>query len=473
MKDVLVLGSGPAGYYAATLCAQNGLDVTLVEKGELGGTGFRLGALPVKILLDVVKQNPLITYEDLLKDYREKMMGVQNKLESDLERAGVGLIFGEGYFIQKDAIRVRDEIIKAKNIIIATGSRPSNPFGAVWGNSILTHEEALFITELTRPKSLASTDGGCLMASKFSMDSTNIQQGLFPPLNEVSFKNRLPKDIIILGANVEGIEFATLFSRFGVKVTVIEMMQDILPGNDSDLQQPVIETLKSFNVDFLTGEKVIKLDETDDKAIVTLENGKTLTAVKCLVCLSRAPNIPKGAEGIGIEYDGAGIKVDENFLTNVPNVYAVGDANGRCLMGSVAINQGISAALHILGREVSIQNSSYEGLPRAIFAIPEIAGVGLQEWELRQKGIKYKIAKHQFAQTWRGISKGYTEGFIKVLVDDDDRLQGIWMVGRDVSEFVGTFSILLKQKVSADIIKNSLFVHPSLSEVLLDALLRL
>jgi dihydrolipoamide dehydrogenase len=472
MKDVLVLGSGPAGYYAATLCAKNDLDVTLVEKGELGGTGFRLGALPIKILLDVVKQNPQITYEDLLKDYREKMMDVQNKLESDLKRAGVGLIFGEGYFIQ-NAIRVRDEIIKAKNIIIATGSRPSNPFGAVWGNNILTHEEALFITELTRPKSPASTGAGCQRAAKPSMDSTNIQRGLFPPLNEVSFKDRLPKDLIILGANVEGIEFATLYSRFGVKVTVIEMLQDILPGNDSDLQQPVIETLKSFNIDFITGEKVIQLDETHDKATVALESGKTLTAKKCLVCLSRVPNIPKGAGDIGMEYDGTGIVVDEDFLTTVPNIYAVGDVNGRCLMGSAAINQGISAALHILGREVSIQNASYEGLPRAIFTIPEIAGVGLQEWELKQKGIKYKTARYQFDQTWRGISKGYREGFIKVLVDHDNRLQGIWMVGRDVSELVGTLGILLKQKVSIDLIKNSLFVHPSLSEALLDALLRL
>jgi dihydrolipoamide dehydrogenase len=430
MKDVLVLGSGPAGYYAATLCAQKGLEVTLVEKEELGGTGFRIGALPAKILLDGIKQNPFISYEDLLKDYHMKMIAVQNKLKSDLEQAGVNLILGEGHFIQKDAIRVKDQIIKAKKIIIATGSRPSDPLGAIYGNNILTHREALF------------TD-------------------------------RLPKDIIILGANVEGIEFATLYSRFGVKVTVIEMVEDVLPGNDSDLRQPVIDILKSFNVDFLTGKKVIQLHENYDSAVITLQNGKKLTAEKCLVCLSRVPNIPRGAGDIGIEYDETGIVVDENYITGVPNIYAVGDVNGRCLMGSVAINQGISAALHILGREASTQNTSYEGLPRAIFTIPEIAGVGLQGWELEQKGIKYRIEKQQFTQTWRGISRGYTGGFIKVLVDDDDKLQGIWMVGRDVSELVGTLGILLKQKVNIDLIINSLFVHPSLSEALLDALLKL
>ncbi|NLZ53437.1 MAG: NAD(P)/FAD-dependent oxidoreductase [Thermoanaerobacteraceae bacterium] len=430
MKDVLVLGSGPAGFYTAVLCASNGLDVTLVEKEDLGGTGFRFGALPVKILLDGIKQNPLISYKQLLEDYHVKMADVQNKLESDLKEAGVSLVFGEGLFMQKDTVKVKDKIIKAKNIVIATGSRPANISKTAYKTNILTHKEALFM-------------------------------------------DRLPNDIIILGGNVEGIEFATFFARFGVKVTVIEMLEEVLPGNDIDLKQAVIDMLNSLNVGFFTGNKVVELDETTYGAVITLQTGKKLTAEKCLVCLSRLPNIPKGAGDIGIKYGKEGIAVDQNFLTSVPNVYAVGDVNGSCLMGSAAINQGISTALHILGREASFRNTSYEGIPRAMFVIPEIAGVGLQEWELQQKGIKYKAIKHQFARTWRGISKGYKDGFIKVLVDDKNKLQGIWMVGKDASELVGPLGILLKQKLGADNILNGLFVHPSLSEALLDALLKL
>lgn len=430
MKDVLVLGSGPAGFYTAVLCASNGLDVTLVEKEDLGGTGFRFGALPVKILLDGIKQNPLISFKQLLEDYHVKMTDVQNKLKSDLKEAGVSLAFGEGHLMQKDQVKVEDKIIKAKYIVIATGSRPDDIFKTPYGNNVLTHKEVLSMA-------------------------------------------RHPNDVIILGGNVEGIEFAALFAQLGVKVTVIEMMDEILPGNDEDLREPVIEMLKVLNVDFITGNKVTEVNESQDGSIVTLQTGKKFKAEKCLVCLSRLPNIPKGAGDIGIKYGKEGIAVDQNFLTSVPNVYAVGDVNGRCLMGSAAINQGISAASHILGRKGLLENTGYEGIPRAIFTIPEIAGAGLQECELQQKGIKYKAIKHQFAQTWRGISKGHKDGFIKVLVDEQNKLQGIWMVGRDVSELVGPLGILLNQKVGVANILNSLFVHPSLSEALLDALLKL
>lgn len=430
MADVMVLGGGSAGFYTALLCASNGLDVTLVEKESLGGTGFRYGALPIKILLDGIRQNPCIYFEKLLEDYCVKMADVQNKLETDLKEAGVRVVFGEGHFVQKDEVKVGDKIIKAKYIVIATGSRPDNIFKTSYGNNILTHKEALFM-------------------------------------------DQLPNDLVILGGNVEGIEFATLFAQLGVKVTVIEMMDEILPGNDEDLREPIIDMLKALNVDFVTGRKVTEVNESRDGAVIALQTGEKLDAGKCLVCLSRLPNIPKGADEIGIEYDKDGITVDPNFLTSVPNVYAVGDVNGRCLMGSAAINQGISVGMHILGRKVSLENTGYEGIPRAIFTIPEIAGAGLQEWELKQKDIKYKVVKRQFAETWRGISKGYRDGFIKVLVDDKNRLKGIWMVGREVSDLVGPLDILLKQQPDAEDIINSLFVHPSLSEALIDALLKL
>lgn len=430
MVDVLVLGSGSAGYYTALLCALNGLHVTLVEKEALGGTGFGYGALPVKILLDSIKENPNISFQQLLEDYGIKLAAVQNKLESDLKGAGVKIVYGEGQFVERDAVKVQDNIIKAKNIVIATGSRPAHISDVPCGNHILTHKEALFL-------------------------------------------DRLPKDMIILGGNVEGIEFAALFAKFGVKVSVIEMFDEILPGNDTDLKRPVIDMLKALNVNFSTGNKVVEIEESQDGAVITLQTGKKLTGEKCLVCLSRLPNIPKGAGDIGIEYGKEGIAVDHNFLTSVPKVYAVGDVNGKCLMGSAAINQGISAALHILGRKAFLKDISYEGIPRAIFTTPEIAGVGLQEWELQQKGIQYKVIKNEFSKTWRGISKGYKEGFIKVLVDGQNKLQGIWMVGRNVSELVGFLDILLKEKLSVDQILNSLFVHPSLSEGFLDALLKL
>jgi len=430
MKDVLVLGAGSAGFYAALMCASKGLDVALIEKEGLGGTGFRFGALPVKILLDGIRENPGISFEELQEDFRKKMDEVRRKLEADLKEAGAEIILGEGCFVGRNAILVNRKVLEAKNIVIATGSRPANFPKVSYGNRILTHKEALAL-------------------------------------------DRLPKDLLILGANVEGIEFAAIFARLGVKVTVVDMEDAILPGNDWDLKAPIIDMLKSLKVEFVTGCKVTGVSESQEGAEVTVVTGEKLKAERCLVCLSRLPNIPKGADDIGLEYDHEGIKVDQNFLTNVENVYAVGDVNGQCLMGSVAISQGIRAALHILGQQDTTKGASYEGLARAIFTIPEIAGAGLQEWELKEKGINYQVTRHPFSRTWRGISKGYNDGFVKILADDVGRILGIWMVGRDVSEMVGLLDVLLKRELSVGEILNSFFVHPSLSEALLDAALKL
>ena len=185
-----------------------------------------------------------------------------------------------------------------------------------------------------------------------------------------------------------------------------------------------------------------------------------------MVTLSRKPNFPKGIERLNINIEHDRILVDENLKTGEDHIFAIGDINGIVGMAHAAINQGIGVAEYICNKTPVPKHYI---LPRAVFTLPEMAGVGKQEWEL--KNVSYKVCKYEFKDTWRGWSKGIEEGFVKVLVDEDGIVLGIWMVGEDVSEYIGFLSILGENKLTVSDIKSNLIIHPSLTEALLEALM--
>jgi len=181
------------------------------------------------------------------------------------------------------------------------------------------------------------------------------------------------------------------------------------------------------------------------------------------------PNIPKGLEKLNIYYDEFGISVDDNFRTTQENIFAIGDVNGKLGMAHIAINQAIQVAEYILyNREIKLD---YDNLPRAVFTSPEIAGVGVNESQIKEA--RYKIGKCKFKDTWRGISRFDIEGFVKVITDLDENILGIWMVGENVSEYIGLLDILLKKRVNVVDIKRGLTIHPTLNEAILEAVLNL
>ncbi len=200
-----------------------------------------------------------------------------------------------------------------------------------------------------------------------------------------------------------------------------------------------------------------------------MDNGLELGAEKILITGSRKPNFPKGLNKTGLHVEKTYIPVDEVLGTNIPNIYAIGDINGLMGMAHAAIQQGIVLAENILFKKKS--TLSYDIIPSAIFGIPEIAGVGYQEFELKRKNIKYKKGICNFSDTWRGFSKQIANGFIKVLADEDNKLLGVWMVGDNVSEYVGLMSVLIQNKVGLEEIKRNLIIHPSLNEAILEAIL--
>lgn len=443
--DLLVIGAGPAGYYCAVNGALKGLRTAIIEKEELGGTGLRWGCLPVKKILDQIRmvvdlENLMIsnkmknnvikkTYKNVYFKALDELKSIEGNIENSFKDKGIDIYYGDGEFKDENTYITHDYILMGQNIVIATGTSPVGIGNIqVDRDIVITHKEAITLKEL-------------------------------------------PKKMIIIGGNVEGTEFASLFSNLGVEITIVEMEDDILKGNDRDIVEPLEDTLVSKGVTILKGVGAQGVELVNNGGRVFLDNNSFIEGDKVLVTGFRKPNFPNGLEGIGVNVEDGKIIVDRNLKTTIPNIYAIGDINGILGMAHVAIQQGILVVENIISCKDITQN--YEALPRAIFTIPEIAGVGAQEWELREKNINYRVEKSYLRDTWRGFSKEIDEGFVKIIVNEKNQILGLWMWGRNVSEVIGSFGYLIDNKVKLDDIKENLFIHPTLSEGILDTVIKL
>ncbi len=441
--DVLILGCGPAGYYAALGCARAGFRTAVVEKGELGGTGFRWGCLPVKMMLDELRSrqgtNPVGAARPsavsrafgkrLFARTSAAMIGVETRLARELERHGVELIHGEGEFADAHTILAGGAAYSAESIVIATGTRPWAPAGVTLnGHAVASHAD------------LVAWRGA-------------------------------PPTAAIIGADVEGIELACLLAHLGTTVELIEMKGEILPGMDRELVKPVEARLRALGTRMRLSAEVVGVRSERRGAAVLLADGSTTRARKVLVTGVRRPNFPAGLAGAGIGHTEDRIGVDGGFRTSVRHVYAIGDINGLCGMAHAAIQQGILLARNIRGGQPG--PAAWPSLPRALFTIPEIAGAGSQARDLDQQGIAYTRSTFALADTWRGISRNLHEGFVTVLAAEDRKLLGLWVCGQGASELAAPFGPLLDRGATVDDLLESLFIHPTLSEGLLEAAWRL
>lgn len=459
--DVIVIGAGPGGYVAAIRAAQLGLKTACVEKwvdnkggAVLGGTCLNVGCIPSKALLETThKYHDAkahfdvhgISTGDVTMDV-EQMVARKNKIVGNLT-AGIGGLFkangvtvlqGMGKLLAGKQVEVTAAdgtatVYAADNVVLASGSVPVNiPPAPLADNLILDNAGALDITET-------------------------------------------PKRLGVIGAGVIGLEMGSVWARLGTEVTVLEAMDDFLAAADKDVAKEAAKLFKKQKLDIKLGARCTGTEIIDGKEVLVKytdsEGDKEIVVDKLIVAVGRKPQT-NGllAADSGVKLDERGfIFVDEQCRTEAPGVYAIGDSVRGPMLAHKASEEGIMVADMIAGKH---GHMNYDVIPNIIYTHPELAWVGKTEQELKAEGVKYKAGKFPFAATGRAMAANDTDGFVKVLADEEtDRIVGIHMVGGQASELIGQAVIAMEFCASAEDLQMTIFAHPTVSEALHEAAL--
>src|SRR6185437_15478479 len=449
--DLVVIGSGPGGYSAAVRAGQYGLKTALIEKNpKLGGTCLLVGCIPTKSLLhtadvweyflDPAKQgmacdNPKLDYPRVL-DRKNKIVNKHSKgVEFLMKKNKVDWIKGYATYKGPGKIEVQSDkgvqTVESKNVIIATGSEARVLPGLTPDDTILTNIEILDMTAV-------------------------------------------PKNLIIIGAGAVGVEFASIFNRFGSKVTILEMLPRIVPVEDEEVSKELDRHFRKAGIRIETGAKAEKIEKTPNgvRVSVALANGKKeeLEADKLLVAVGRKPNSENiGIEGTKIQLDRGFIKVDEFQRTGEPGVYAIGDVvAGTPQLAHVATMEGMVAVAHIAGKPAVPINRNR--IPSATYTEPGIGSVGLTEAQAKAQGYKVKVGKFPFVGNSRATILGHHDGFIKVVADEKyGEILGVHIIGPEGFELIAEAVTAMEAEATVDVMMQTIHAHPTLYEAVGEA----
>ncbi len=440
--DLAIIGSGPGGYITAIRAAKLGIETTVVEKGHLGGVCLNWGCMPTKSLfhlaqtLDYVKKADAIginikDYEVDFKKVMERKDTVVNILRksigSHFKKNNINLIKGEAKLVSENKIDIEGQSLEAKNIIIATGSSPSQipPFDFS-KEGILTNRKVLSLQSL-------------------------------------------PSSMLVVGGGVIGSEFANIFSTLGTKVTIIEILPTILAAEDDDVSGLMASVFKDKGIEVLTDSTVESVEGKDGSFVCKTKGGKEIKAEKILVSVGRKPNTENiGLEEVGVKTDSKGyIKANSKLQTNIENIYAIGDAIGGYQLAHVASSEGKIAVENILGKDKSID---YNSVPYAVFTMPEIGVVGLTEKKAKKEGINIKIGKFPFTHNGKAFIDNETEGFVKIItLEDTGEILGAHAIGPKASDIIHEAVVAMKGELPIDYIAETIHAHPTIAESMLEA----
>ncbi|MGB0557263.1 MAG: dihydrolipoyl dehydrogenase [Paracoccaceae bacterium] len=449
--DVIVIGSGPGGYVAAIRCAQHGLKTACVEgRDTLGGTCLNVGCIPSKALLHASHmlheaehnfakmglkgKSPSVDWQQMLS-YKEDTVSANTKgVEFLFKKNKIDWLKGWGSIPAPGQVKVGDEVYSTKNIIIASGSVPSSLPG------IEIDEETVV------------TSTGALTLSK------------------------IPKKLVVIGAGVIGLELGSVYARLGSEVTVIEFLDAITPGMDSDVQKTFQRTLKKQGLKFIMGAAVSSVEKLKTKAKVTYklrkdESEHQLDADTVLVATGRRTFTDGlGLEALGVALSDRGqIKTDDQWRTNVTGIYAIGDAIDGPMLAHKAEDEGMAAADVIAGKHGHV---NYGVIPGVIYTHPEVANVGLTEDALIQEGRAYKVGKFMFMGNGRAKANFATDGFVKLLADaNTDRILGAHIIGPSAGDLIHEICVAMEFGASAEDLALTCHAHPTYSEAVREAAL--
>jgi dihydrolipoamide dehydrogenase len=441
--DVVVIGSGPGGYAAAIRCAQRGASVAVAEKGFVGGTCLNCGCIPSKTLLASAHTLLMFKHATLMgidvaaptanwpkiqarKDavvtaFRKGVTGL-------IQSHKVKIIQGRAVVTALNKIKIESETgsaeIEAGKIILATGSNPIEiPAVPFDGQTVISSKEALALQQI-------------------------------------------PQSMVIVGGGVIGCEMACVYATMGTKVTIVEALSQLVPMEDQWVGRLIEREFKKLGITSLTNQKVISVDKTGTPAKINLENGQTIEAEKVLVSVGRRAFVDKETvEALNLQMKDSVIAVNKKLETNIPGVYAIGDAVGTTYLAHGAFVEAEVAAVNATGGNKKIED--YSLIPRAVYTFPEIASVGKTEDACTSEGLDVSVGRSFFKANGRSTAHDETVGEIRVVRDNStDKIIGVTMLGAVVTELIGAARALIG---STEKITDVSFPHPSVSEVLKEA----
>jgi dihydrolipoamide dehydrogenase len=448
--DVAIIGSGPGGYVAAIRAGIVGLKTALIEKDPyLGGTCLHRGCIPTKALLhtaeiyDALKGASRIgiSASGLGLDIRQVHIHKQEivdrlakGIQFLMKKRKVEVFTGFGSFVDATTVRVAgaagEETIRAKSVIIATGSTPAH----------LPH---------IRPDGKAIIDSDMILAAA-----------------------EVPKSLAVIGSGAVGTEFASVFASFGSQVHLIELLPRLLPIEDEECSAQLERALKTRGIECYTDTEVTEAKVHKGGVTVTLKKAgrnSTLEVERVLVATGRKPVLDGlGHEAVGVAMNGRYIAVDEYMRTSVPTIYAIGDVTASPALAHVASREGTLAVDHLAGRHV--QTINYLAVPNCTYSHPEVASVGLTERAAREKGYDVRVGKFPFSALGKAMIVGETAGFVKIVAEKRyDEVLGVHIIGPKATEVIAEATLGVKLETTAEEIANTIHAHPTLAEAMLEA----
>ncbi|MGW9330207.1 dihydrolipoyl dehydrogenase [Bosea sp. NPDC055594] len=453
--DLVVIGTGPGGYVCAIRAAQLGLKVAVVEKRKShGGTCLNVGCIPSKALLHASEMfaEASHTFPSLGIDVGTPKLDLKQMLVHKQETVDAN-VNGVAFLLKKNKIEPfhgtasipaagkvlvtaedgKTQELTTKNIVIATGSE-SAPLPGV------------------------TTDEKTIVTSTGALELTAV-----------------PKELLVVGAGVIGLEIGSVWARLGAKVTVVEYLDRILPGMDDEVAKQFQRILQKQGFAFHLGSKVTKVETGKKGATVTVEpaaggEAKTLGADIVLVAIGRRPNTDGlGLDKAGVATERGRVVIDDHFRTNVPGIYAIGDVVRGPMLAHKAEDEGVAAAEIIAGKHGHV---NYDAIPGIVYTAPEVAAIGKTEEELKAAGIAYKVGKFPFTANGRARAMRHTDGFVKVLADAaTDRVLGCHIIGPHAGDLIAEVTVLMEFGGSAEDLARTCHAHPTLAEAVKEAAL--
>jgi dihydrolipoamide dehydrogenase len=448
---IVVLGGGPGGYGAAFEAARLGADVTLIERERLGGTCLNWGCIPTKTILRSAH---------IVADTRDAA-------EFGLDAAVAS--------VDVPALRSRKERVVDELVGQVESSAKRLKVRVVTGEGKLTSPKAV---EVTAPDGATETfDGDAVILATGStvFRLPNIDhdlEGVWTSDDAVSL-SEIPKDIVIIGGGVIGLEFACAYAAFGSVVTVVELMEQVLPGNDKRVVRQTQAALEALGVEFHLGDAVSSVERHDGRMRCTLRSGAVIESDVVMSAVGRMPNAAGfGFEEAGVEFDRRAVAVDEHLRTNISGVYAIGDVIGGMMLAHVAEEEGVVAARNAVaewehGAQAELESVRYDCIPACVYTFPEVATVGSSRDSAKERGVDAVQAIAKFAANGKALGEGESDGFVQIVAEKGSgRIVGCQIVGPHAVETIHEVAVAMRHDLTVRQLAETVHAHPTVSEVI-------